>query len=811
MKKILFLTTLLISQLTFSQVIDVFNYTGALNANGWTTHSGTAGQLITSTTSLTYPGLATSTGNKAVMPNGSEDANIAISGITGTGYSSFIMSLPNTTNTSTAAGGAYFYGFGATSGAVVTSFHGKIWIKQGVAANTFKLGLTYTGSTATFTTAEYNVNTPIFVVLSVDTAAQTANLYVNPTPGAAAPVATLTDNTGTTSPNFASIFLRQAAGTGNIEIDEIRAGSTYASVTPAGVASCNITSAGLTNLTCNDAGTTSIPADDYLTFDLNPTGTVLGTTYTVSVPSGTITPTSGTYGAATSFQLQGGSAGAGNVIVSIIDNSTMGCSLDETITDPGACSSAIPLITLAPSSLTGFDHIVGTPSAEQTFTAAGLSLSGDITVTAPTNFEISLTSGAGFTNSIVLSQTLGTVPTTTIYARANAAAYGMLADAIIATSMGADNDSVLVSGFANDYVYYMIDEISTVDTNGVADSMNVLVELTGVVYCIDFDGNTGYSITLIDGSNSGINLYSPSDVSSYTAPTEGDSIRLFGKIGQYNGLLEVIVDSIEVLAQGSAIMSPTVVITLDESTESQYIKMMNLTLVTPMATFATGSSNIDVTDGVNTFVMRIDSDTDIPGSAAPQGAFNVTGVGGQFDSSLPYDSGYQIFPCSLSSIEDVCTTPSTATNTIDSATAEAVATGFDYQWIDCSTNSFVSGATNQSFTAITSGSYAVIITNGACFDTSDCVTLAGTNVGLNESTLANLLSVYPNPVINQLTLNNSSNSIVSFDVIDAQGKLISTGNSVEKSTSISTSSWEQGVYFIRCTSNAGDTVIKIIK
>lgn len=813
MRKILLLTTILFTQLAFSQVVDVFNYTGALNANGWTMHSGTAGQFSsTITTSLTYSGLASSTGGKAAFVSGnSEDLNKAITIIGDTAFVSFLYSLPSTTGLTS---GDYFTGIGGTAGSSMSSLFARTYVKPGTAANTVNFGIGNSSGTATYSVTDYAINTTILLVIGLDKSVtpHVAKLYVNPTPGATAPAATVSNTVSSSViPAFACVYLRQGSGTGNGEIDEIRAGSTFSSVTPSSATGCNIAASGITALSCNDASTAANPADDYLTFSLNPTGSTLGASYTVSVPTGTITPTTGTYGAATSFQLQAGSAGAGNVTVTITDVAAGSCTLNQLITDPGACSSANPVITLAPSLLTAFNHVVGTPSAEQTFTASGLGMIGGITITAPTNFEISLTTGAGFTNSLILPQTGGTVSNTTIYVIANAAVAGSLAGDILATSNGAANDSVNVSGIANDYVYYTIDQISTVDANGVADSLDVLVELTGVLYCIDFDGNTGYSLTMIDGSDSGINLFSFSDVSGYTTAAEGDSLRVFGKIAQYNGLLEVVADSIEVLAQGVALMAPTVVTILDESTESQYITMKNLSLVTPMATFGTGSANIDVTDGVNTFVIRIDSDTDIPGAAAPQGLFNVTGTGGQFDNSSPYDSGYQLFPCSIASFVDTCNPPSSAiTSTSNTATATAAGTSISYQWIDCANNTPISGETSQTFTALITGNYAVIVSEGTCSITSTCVLLNGTS-GIVENELLNSVSVYPNPINDILNINNSSNEVLTFEIVDINGRTISSTKSVATSTSISTSTWNKGVYFIRFTSEAGQAVMKVVK
>ncbi|MDB9805945.1 T9SS type A sorting domain-containing protein [Crocinitomicaceae bacterium] len=824
MKKILLFLTLFTGFTAMAQTLETFSYTGALSANGWTAHSGAgSGTVSTLTTaassgnSLSYAGLTASSGNRAAITGvGSEDVNLALTNITGNiGYYSFIFNVKNTTNLSTSTNGAYFFGFGGTSGASVTSLHARLFVKTGTTANTFQIGISNSGAASTYDPTDYPVNQDYFVVVSYDKTGTVAvaSLYINPIPGSTQPTTPNASSSNSTSvlSTYASLFIRQSFGTGNIELDEIRTDGTWAGVTPAGTPSCNIAATGLASLTCNDAGTGSVALDDFLTFDLDPTGTLLGTTYAVSVSSGTITPTTGTYGAATSFQLQAGSAGAGNVTVTLSDNGTSACTTTETITDPGACSSANPVIALSPSTLTNFDHNVGTPSTEQTFDAGGIGLTADITLTAPTGFEISLATGTGFTNSLTLPQAGGIVSPTTIYTRGNSPVQGAFSGSIVGTSAGAVNDTVLVSGFADDYVYSTIDLISTVDPNGVAVSLNQLVELTGVVHCIDFDGNNGYSLTIIDGSMEGINLFSFNDVSGYTAPIEGDSVRVFGEIGQYNGLLQVAADSIELLAQGVTTLTPTVVTTLDESTESQHIQMDNLTFVTPITTFPAGSNNIDVTDGTNTFVIRIDSDTDIPGGAAPQGPFSVVGVGGQFDNSSPYTEGYQLFPCSLASFTTACTTPSNAVTVTSpsTGTATATGTGITYQWLNCAGNTVIAGATAQSFTATANGSYSVIVMDGTCSDTSICITLA--IQGLDENTLLNSIEVYPNPVVDVLTINNTSNTTVSFDILDINGKVISTTNTFTNSTSVSTSNWNKGVYFVRFTSESATAVVKIVK
>jgi hypothetical protein len=245
----LLLSFLCFGKLFFSQALESFNFSGALNANGWSTHSGTAGQFQSLSTvsdcqnSLYLQGLEPATGNRTTFTAGnSEDVNKAITGITGIGYYSFLLKVSNTTGLSTA--GEYFTGFGGTAGATVNVFAPRVFVKAGVTPNTFSLGIqNTTGGTPTPTPTysnEYPVGTTVLVVIKLNatTSPIQASLFVNPIAGAVEPTATVSSSSGTNAfANFASIFLRQSgtatSGTGNLQIDEIRVGSTWESVTPA--------------------------------------------------------------------------------------------------------------------------------------------------------------------------------------------------------------------------------------------------------------------------------------------------------------------------------------------------------------------------------------------------------------------------------------------------------------------------------------------------------------------------------------------------------------------------------------------------
>jgi hypothetical protein len=231
----------------FSQVYEPFNFTGSLNANGWSTHSGTAGQFQSDNAgSLTYPNLALSQGNKVnfVAGNG-EDINYPTSLIADSAYYSFLLNVPSSTQLSlnTVTTGDNFIGFGQTAGATLTVFAGQIRIRQGSAPNTFQLALVNSGAGTLVPTTfsqDLQINTTYFLVVRVLRLASPiqATLWINPAPGSAfSPTPSQTSAQGTnTLSAFASLYLRQSgtltAGTGNLQIDEIRVGTSWTSVTP---------------------------------------------------------------------------------------------------------------------------------------------------------------------------------------------------------------------------------------------------------------------------------------------------------------------------------------------------------------------------------------------------------------------------------------------------------------------------------------------------------------------------------------------------------------------------------------------------
>ena len=99
-------------------------------------------------------------------------------------------------------------------------------------------------------------------------------------------------------------------------------------------------------------------------------------------------------------------------------------------------------------SLSAFSSQPGTPSAQQSYTVSGSNLTAGILITAPADFQISTTSGSGWTSSLTLPQTGGTVASTPIYVRFNRATEGTSSGNIVHSSAGATTRNQAVTGTA---------------------------------------------------------------------------------------------------------------------------------------------------------------------------------------------------------------------------------------------------------------------------------------------------------------------------------------------------------------------------
>lgn len=279
---------------------------------------------------------------------------------------------------------------------------------------------------------------------------------------------------------------------------------------------------------------------------------------------------------------------------------------------------------------------------------------------------------------------------------------------------------------------YPIGTINTVDTAGVGDSLAVECFIGGIVYGVNLRPS-GLQFTMID-STGGISVFSFSQTSGYVVQ-EGDSILLRGTVAQFNGLLQMAPDSILLISTGNTLVQPDVVTQLGENTESDLVVFENAYVIDANDWTGSGSGfNVDITNGTDTITLRVDADVDLYTFPAPLGRFNVCGLGGQFDNSSPYNSGYQLLPRYVLDMK-LLLNVNLGNDTLfcgDSLVLNAGPTDYNVLWS--------TGDTTDMITVTTAGTYTVTLSDpGYNQSVSDTIVVdpnAVTAAAFNVDTLA---------------------------------------------------------------------------
>lgn len=229
-------------------------------------------------------------------------------------------------------------------------------------------------------------------------------------------------------------------------------------------------------------------------------------------------------------------------------------------------------------------------------------------------------------------------------------------------------DSVFTLTIKSDDIKFRnISDLRVNDVNGVSILKDTAVYVKGIVYGVDMQGSpTSLQYTLIDPTG-GVGIFrsgaqNPPIIS--LVPEEGDSVKVYGKVGEFNGLTQVNMDSIVLISKNNALIDPIVVTEMNEQNESYLVRFNNAEILDTLQNTASGMTLL-ISNGTDSVDLRIDADVSLFNQPIT-GKFDIVGLGGQFDNSNPKNSGYQLLPRSINDLHPiVIVVPSVS---IDSAT-----------------------------------------------------------------------------------------------------------------------------------------------
>ncbi len=190
---------------------------------------------------------------------------------------------------------------------------------------------------------------------------------------------------------------------------------------------------------------------------------------------------------------------------------------------------------------------------------------------------------------------------------------------------------------------------------------------------------------------------------------------------------------------------------------------------------------------------------------SPSGSFTWT-TSGVYKDTIPNVAGYDSIITVNLTIRKADASVTQNLSVLTAHASQAI-----YQWIDCDNgNALLEGETHQTFTAIKDGSYAVIVTQNGCTDTSAFYSVISTGQIIN--TFKHNITLYPNP-------NDGSFSIdlgriypdAEITIAGLDGRIIRRDELINSRMKTFQISESPGTYTLIITSGNEKAMFKILK
>ena len=191
-----------------------------------------------------------------------------------------------------------------------------------------------------------------------------------------------------------------------------------------------------------------------------------------------------------------------------------------------------------------------------------------------------------------------------------------------------------------------------VDANGdfVPDRLGQMVQITGVISTPNVVGFL--TSHFLDDGTAGTDMFYPFQDTVYHV---GDSITVKGVVEQFGNLTEIIptngVEDIIIHKHDAEVRVQIVPVSQikdvnGEEVEGEIVTLNEYVWMVDEADWPSGvtSIDIDITNGTDVVLMRLDDDMGLGGDPRACGKFFLTGVVSQFTSKVPPDDNYSVIP-----------------------------------------------------------------------------------------------------------------------------------------------------------------------
>ena len=284
-----------------------------------------------------------------------------------------------------------------------------------------------------------------------------------------------------------------------------------------------------------------------------------------------------------------------------------------------------PIINASKMAISFTTILVGDPSVSNTFIAAGFGLTGNLTIAAPTGYEISESLSSGYVSSLSFPQTGGRVASKVIYVRLTGVNAGTFNGNISLTSAGLPTRTIVLSGS-------VVNQPTRLGIGIIRNASSGTNVFTGgrVTVATEF----APSQIFIQDNTGGISVYNGAkNIASEYALQLGDSVEIFGYKSLFNGLDQITLLSLTKIATPQYNPLPLVISRSEMAAhEGELVTIQNVSFPGTGGNYA---ANTNYAFGLLPVrILSTNASNTVVGSPIQEATGNITGIAGVYGTNV---------------------------------------------------------------------------------------------------------------------------------------------------------------------------------